>query len=81
MRGLNKSELTGDLKSAEFKQLLSECKSKKISVDNLKRLSEGFKEASYCENFINEDGCLHGLVGLVSGKQWNKQVNLYFLKF
>ena len=38
------------------------------------RLSEGFKEPDVCEKFLNSDGCLHGLIGLVSGKQWNKQV-------
>jgi len=80
VRGLSKSELTGELKSAELQQILSECKTKKISADNLKRLSEGFKETSSCEKFLNEDGCLHGLVGLVSGNQWNKQIlSLYCL--
>jgi len=79
-RKLHKEDFSGEMKPGELDQLCQECKSGKITLDQLKRLSEGFKEPDVCEKFLNSDGCLHGLIGLVSGKQWNKQIlSLYCL--
>jgi len=79
-RKIDTIDFSGELKPGELTQLSEDCKSGKITINQLKRLSECFKENDVCEKFLIADGCLHGLTGQVSGKQWNKQIlSLYCL--
>ena len=44
------------------------------------RLSAALTKRTFCEHFLKEDGCLHALVGLLTGSEDNKQMlSLYCL--
>jgi hypothetical protein len=71
---LDLAEYKEEVAEREMKNLINFCKSGKISANQLKRLSTALLEPGYCLQFQAEDGCLHGLVGLISGKDSSKQI-------
>lgn len=79
-RKMNFSEYKDEVSEKENKTLINLCKAAKISVDQLKRLSAALARKDNAQQFLAEDGCLHALVGLISGKDCNKQIlSLYCL--
>eukprot|EP00088_Acartia_fossae_P009493 TRINITY_DN14611_c0_g1_i1.p1 TRINITY_DN14611_c0_g1~~TRINITY_DN14611_c0_g1_i1.p1 ORF type:complete len:374 (-),score=59.04 TRINITY_DN14611_c0_g1_i1:266-1387(-) len=73
-RNINLDEYREEVTEKENKTLINLCKTGKIDVNHLKRLSKAFTVRCHSEQFLNEDGCLHALVGLLSGSDWNKQI-------
>jgi len=73
-RKIDLSEFNDEVSESESKALRTACKMSKISTDQLKRLSKALTTRVYADDFLGESGCLHSLVGFVSGKDWNKQL-------
>jgi len=73
-RKISMSDFKDEVTEGENRNLRAACKSGKISTDQLKRLSKALTTKAYAEDFLSESGCLHALVGLISGKDWNKQL-------
>jgi len=73
-RGLELAEYRDKVTDKEAKTLFNLCKTGKIGQTELKRLSKAFTERTFSEQFLREDGCLHSLVGLMSGSEENKQM-------
>lgn len=68
------TELSSETSQREFKNLLALMKGGKISVDQLKRVSGCLIKKEFAENFHAEEGCLHALAGIISGKDSNKPI-------
>jgi len=74
-RNLEPSDFESDITDKETKTLANQCKSGKISVQELHKLCQATsQDRKYCEVFINEEGCLHSLVGYISGQDVPRQL-------
>jgi len=73
-RQIDLSDYKEEVTDKEYKTVLNLCKTGKISAVELKRLSKAVTKKSCCEQFLAEDGCLHSLVGLATGKDCSKQI-------
>jgi len=74
-RNLQPSDFESDISDKETKTLANQCKSGKISVQELHKLCQATSsDKKYSETFINEDGCLHSLVGYLSGQDYPRQL-------
>merc|ERR1719225_1602262 len=74
-RNLSKDDFNHEISEKEAKTLFNLCKSGKLSVAQLRDLSQALSsKPEFSTTFLNSDGCLHGLVGFLSGSDPNKQV-------
>merc|ERR1719187_290173 len=74
-RNLTPSDFQPEITDKEAKTLSNQCKSGKITVDELRKLCEAISSnRQYCEMFVNEEGSLHSLVGSLSGQDVTKQL-------
>lgn len=62
-----------DIPEREVRRLVNLCKSGKISAPDLKILSQALMKKANADLFTAEDGSLHALVGLLTGKDSSKQ--------
>ena len=74
-RNLSKDDFNHEISEKEAKTLFNLCKSGKLSVAQLRDLSQALSsKPEFSTTFLNSDGCLHGLVGFLSGSDPSKQV-------
>ena len=68
-RNLSKDDFNHELSDKEFKTLLNLCKGGKLSVAQLRQLSQSLSSSvngDHAQLLLNSDGCLHSLVGYLS---------------
>jgi hypothetical protein len=64
-----------EVSDKEAKTLVNLCKSGRISVDQMRDLSQALSDKpDLAAHFLDSDGCLHALTGLLSGKDSSKQL-------
>ena len=74
-RNIEQDDFTREISEKEAKTLANTCKSGKISVAEFRNLSEAISaQSGFAEHFLSQDGCLHALVGYLSGRDAAKQV-------
>jgi len=74
-RQLCKDDFCHEISEKEFKTLTNLCKSGKLSVSQWRDLSQALNsKADHCKLFVDSDGCLHALVGQLTGSEPSKQV-------
>jgi len=74
-RSIQDDDFTREISEKEAKTLANVCKSGKISVAQFRCLSEALSEQpNFANHFLSQDGCLHALVGYLSGHDAPKQV-------
>ena len=76
-RQLCKDDFCHEISEKEFKTLTNLCKSGKLSVSQWRDLSQALNsKADHCKLFVDSDGCLHALVGQLTGSEPSKQVRV-----
>ena len=74
-RNLSKDDFNHEISEKEAKTLSNLCKSGKMTVSQFRQLSQALStRPEFSESFLNSDGCLHALVGHMSGSDPNKQL-------
>jgi len=74
-RHLCKDDFCHEISEKEFKTLTNLCKSGKLSVAQWRDLSQALNsQPDNCKYFVDSDGCLHALVGQLTGSEPSKQV-------
>jgi len=74
-RNLNGQDFSHDLNDKEAKTLINICKSGRMSVEELRSLSQGLTSMpSLSSQLLDSEGCLHALTGILSGKDSAKQL-------
>jgi len=74
-RNLASQDFIHELSEKELKTLCNLCKSGKLSLQQLRHLSKALSsKPGFSLEFLNADGCLHSLVGFLSGSDPAKQV-------
>jgi len=74
-RNIQNDDFIREISEKEAKTLANVCKSGKISVAQFRCLSEAISEQpNFAEHFLSQDGCLHALVGYLTGNDAPKQV-------
>ena len=74
-RHLCKDDFCHEISEKEFKTLTNLCKSGKLDVSQWRDLSQALNsKADHCQFFVDSDGCLHALVGQLTGSEPAKQV-------
>jgi len=74
-RNIENDDFTREISEKEAKTLANVCKSGKISVAQFRSLSRAITEQpGFADHFLTQDGCLHALVGYLTGRDAPKQV-------
>jgi len=74
-RNLSKSDFQHEISEKEAKTLSNLCKSGKLSTDQFRQLSQALSSRpEFSEDFLNSDGCLHSLIGYLTGRDPPRQV-------
>jgi len=74
-RNLSKSDFKQEISEKEVKTLSNLCKSGKLSTDQFRDLSQALSsKPEFSKDFMNSDGCLHSLIGWLSGKDPPRQL-------
>jgi len=74
-RNLSKSDFKQEISEKEAKTLSNLCKSGKLSTDQFRQLSQALSsKPEFSADFLNSDGCLHSLIGYLTGRDPPRQV-------
>ena len=74
-RNIDEEDVAKEVSEKEAKTLANACKSGKINVAQLRRLSEALAEQPlFADRFLEQDGFLHALTGILSGQDAPRQV-------
>jgi len=74
-RNLSKTDFKQDISEKDAKTLSNLCKSGKLSTDQFRDLSLALSsKPEFSADFMNSDGCLHSLIGFLSGKDPPRQL-------
>jgi hypothetical protein len=74
-RNLTKADFESGISDKVAKTLANQCKSGKITITELQKLCEILASSkNFCEGFVNNDGCLHTLVGFITGQDAPRQL-------
>jgi len=74
-RNLTKTDFKQGVSEKEAKTLSNLCKSGKLSTDQFRELSQALSsKPEFSADFMNSDGCLHSLIGFLSGRDPPRQV-------
>ena len=74
-RNIGEENIAKEISEKEAKTLANACKSGKITVAQLRRLSEAIAEQPlFADRFLEQDGCLHALTGILSGHDAPRQM-------
>ena len=74
-RNLTKQDFNTELSDKEAKTLSNLCKSGKLTVSQFRDLSRALSsKPEFSLSFLTSDGCLHGLVGQLTGSDPAKQL-------
>lgn len=81
-RNIQNDDFTREISEKEAKTLANVCKSGKMSLAQFRCLSQAISEqADFADHFLSQDGCLHALVGYLTGRDAPKQVVLDKTRF
>lgn len=74
-RNLSKQDFNTEITDKEAKTLSNLCKSGKLTVSQFRDLSRALSsKPEFSLSFLTSDGCLHGLVGQLTGSDPAKQL-------
>jgi len=74
-RNLSSRDFRQDISEKDAKTLSNLCKSGKLSTDQFRDLSLALSsKPEFSADFMNSDGCLHSLIGFLSGKDPPRQL-------
>lgn len=74
-RNIQQDDFTKEVSEKEAKTLANVCKSGKITMEQFRCLSKALSDQpGFADHFLGQDGCLHSLVGYLTGHDAPKQV-------
>ena len=76
-RNISRDDCDHEISEKQVKTLLNMCKTSKLTLTSFRHLSQALscdQRSEYCQLLLDSEGCLHALVGYLSGHDPAKQV-------